>query len=140
MTEGQTPDGPPASWRRSKLAFGSRILLGLLLISAGLTALEPENPISNLPPEGVRFLRLLQETGYLLHALAVSEIGLGLLLLSGRFLPLALVALAPLFVNFALYHALVRFDPIGTALIAALLYGHLVHVHRDRFAGLLRPR
>ena len=139
MAERRTRKGPRASWSFSKLAFGSRVLLGLLLISGGVTALLPENPVSNLPPEGVRFLQLLHETGYLLHALAATEIGVGVLLLSGRFLPLALVALAPLFVNFVLYHVFVRFDPIETGLIAGVLYGHLVYVHRDRFAGLLSP-
>jgi uncharacterized membrane protein YphA (DoxX/SURF4 family) len=58
-------------------------MVGLLLISGGLNNFLVRNPVSNPTAEGDRFLSLLQETGYLLHAVAIAEISVGVLLLSG---------------------------------------------------------
>ena len=128
-----------ASWRSSKPTFASRVLLGLLLISGGVNNFLARNPVSNPTPEGDRFLSFLQETGYLLHAVAITEIAVGVLLLSGYFLPLALAVFAPILVNIFLFHVFVQFAGIETALLAAAFYGHLVYIHRDRFSDLLSP-
>ena len=77
------------SWQASKLAFASRILLGLTLISGGINNFLVRNPVSNPTPEADRFLTFLNETGYMLQAVAITEITVGILLLSGRFIPLA---------------------------------------------------
>ncbi len=128
-----------ASWRSSKPAFASRVLLGLLLISGGINNFLARNPASNPTPEADRFLSLLQETGYLLQAVAITEIGVGLLLLSGYFLPLALAVFAPILVNIFLFHTFVQFAGIETALVAAAFYGYLVYIHRDHFSDVLSP-
>ncbi len=141
-----TADGPSmmqrsslASWKSSKLAFTSRVLLGLLLISGGINNFLVRNPVSNPTLEGDRFLSLLQETGYLLHAVAITEISVGVLLLSGYFLPLALVVFAPIIVNIFLFHIFVQFAGIETALVAAVFYSYLVYIHRHRFSDVLSP-
>ncbi len=127
------------SWKSSKLAFASRLLLGLLLISGGINNFLVRNPVSNPTPEGDRFLSLLQETGYLLQAAAITEISVGVLLLSGYFLPLALVVFAPIIVNIFLFHIFVQLAGIETALVAAALYGYLVYIHRPHFSNVLCP-
>ena len=73
-----TLQAPLASWRASKLAFASRILLGLILVSGGINNLELGDRVNPYPtPEGDRVLHLLRETGYLLYALAFTEIAAG---------------------------------------------------------------
>ena len=133
------PRSSPASWRSSKAAFVSRVLLGLLLISGGINNLLARNPVSNPTPEGDWFLGVLQETGYLLHAVAITEILVGVLLLSGRFLPLALVLFAPIILNIFLFHIFLQFAGVEIALVAAAFYAHLVYIHRHRFSGILSP-
>ncbi len=128
-----------ASWKSSKLAFASRVLLGLLLISGGINNFLVRIPVSNPTLEAERFLSFLQETGYLLHAVAITEITVGVLLLSGYFLPLALVVFAPILVNIALFHIFIQFAGIETALVAAAFYGYLVYIHRDRYSDVLSP-
>ena len=129
----------PASWRSSKPAFVSRVLLGLLLISGGVNNLLARNPVSNPTPEGDWFLGVLQQTGYLLHAVAITEILVGVLLLSGYFLPLALALFAPIMVNILLFHVFLQLAGVETALVAAVLYSYLVYVHRHRYSGVLSP-
>ncbi len=128
-----------ASWKSSKLAFASRVLLGLLLNSGGINNFLVRNPVSNPTPEADRFLRFLQETGYLLQAVEITEIIVGVLLLAGYFLPLALVVFAPILVNIFLFHIFLQFAGIETALLAAAFYGYLVYIHRDRFSDVLSP-
>jgi uncharacterized membrane protein YphA (DoxX/SURF4 family) len=113
--------------------------LGLLLISGGVNNFLARNPVSNPTPEADRFLSFLLETGYLLQAVAITEIAVGVLLLSGYFLPLALAVFAPILVNIFLFHVFLQFAGIESALLAAALYGHLVYVHRDHFSDVLTP-
>jgi uncharacterized membrane protein YphA (DoxX/SURF4 family) len=134
-----TAQGSPASWRSSKAAFVSRVLLGLLLISGGINNFLARNPVSNPSPEGDWFLGVLRQTGYLLQAVAVTEILVGILLLSGYFLPLALALFAPIMVNILLFHIFLQFAGVEAALVAAVFYGYLVYVHRHRFSGVLSP-
>lgn len=95
--------------------------------------------MSNPSPEGDWFLGVLQQTGYLLQAVAITEILVGVLLLSGYFLPLALALFAPIMVNILLFHIFLQFAGVETALVAAAFYGYLVYVHRQRFSGVLSP-
>jgi uncharacterized membrane protein YphA (DoxX/SURF4 family) len=134
-----TPRDFPASWRCSKAAFVSRVLLGLLLISGGVNNLLARNPVSNPTPEGDWFLGVLKQTGYLLHTVAFTEILVGVLLLSGYYLSLALAVIAPVMVNILLFHVFLQLAGVEAALVAAILYGHLVYVHRHRFSGVLSP-
>lgn len=108
-TDTPTPRNTRASWRVSKPAFISRVLLGLLLISGGINNFLVRIPVATPTPEAVSFLAFLHETGYLLQAVAITEITVGLLLLSGYFLPLALVLFAPILVNIALFHLFIQF-------------------------------
>jgi uncharacterized membrane protein YphA (DoxX/SURF4 family) len=113
--------------------------LGLLLISGGINNFLARNPVSNPSPEGDWFLGVLQQTGYLLQTLAITEILAGVLLVSGYFIPLALALFAPVMVNILLFHAFLQFAGVEAALITAVLYFYLVYVHRHRFAGVLSP-
>jgi hypothetical protein len=67
----------------------------------------------------------------------------GLLLLVGRFVPLALTLLGPILVNIPLYHALI--DPEGGAkaavlgIVATALWLFLLLVYRKSFYSLLHP-
>jgi hypothetical protein len=75
------------------------------------------------------------ERGYLVQAVATTEAVVGVLLLSGRFLPLALVVFAPI-----LFHIFLQFAGVEAALAAAVFYGHLVWIQRDRFSDILTPQ
>lgn len=129
----------PTSWQASKPAFVSRLLLGLVLISGGINNFLVRIPVEHPTPEAEQFLRFLQETGYMLQLVAGTEIAVGITLLSGYFLPLALAVFAPIMLNIILFHVFIQLAGVGAAILAALLYGHLVYLHRERFAGVLSP-
>ena len=62
----------------------------------------PQPPMSGPP---ANFVGALAATGYLLPLLKDTEVAAGALLLSNRFVPLALLILAPVVVNIVAFHA-----------------------------------
>src|SRR5882672_3811018 len=118
----------------------ARIGLGLVFATFGLNKLVPflpQPPISGAPAE---FFGALFGTGYMIPLIAVTEIVAGLMLLSGRFVPLALALLAPVIVNILAFHAFLA--PAGLAVPLVLLATELVLAwsYRSAFAPMLRAR
>jgi uncharacterized membrane protein YphA (DoxX/SURF4 family) len=118
----------------------ARILLGLVFATLGLNKLLPflpQPPISGAPAQ---FFGALVATGYMIPLLAVTEIVAGLMLLSGRFVPLGLTLLAPVIVNILGFHLFLAHGgfPVPAVVLALELY--LAWVYRDAFAPMLRMR
>lgn len=77
---------------------------------------------------------------YLLTLVKLTEVVAGALLLSNRFVPLALVIVAPLLVNIAAFHLF--YAPSGLGVAAVLLGAELslAWKHRSAFAPMLVAR
>ncbi|AKU93835.1 hypothetical protein AKJ09_00499 [Labilithrix luteola] len=121
-----------------KLPTVARIGLGLLFALMGLNKLVPflpQPPISGPPAE---FFGALMATGYMLPLLAVTEVVSGLMLLSGRFVPLALTLLAPVIVNIVGFHVFLAHGGFAVPLMVLGLEVYLAWAHRDAFAPMLR--
>ena len=99
-----------------KLTLVVRILMGLVFFGSGVAFFFTTPP----PIEGpiATFFAGIVATKYFLYLLKVTEIVCGLMLLSGRFVPLALVILAPITLNIFLLHVFIA--PEGTVLAVIL--------------------
>ena len=100
---------------------GGRVLFGLLFFVCGLDYFfhffpQPTAPMS---PGAMAFAGGLFGTGYMFPLIKGTEILAGALLLSNRFVPLALALLAPVVVNIFLFHAFLA--PEGVALASLIL-------------------
>jgi putative oxidoreductase len=117
-----------------------RVLVGALFAFSGVNKLVPLiSPPGDLPPAAGAYLAALAATGYTLPLLGVVEVLAGGALIAGYFVPLALVVLAPLVINIALFHTvLAPALPMVLFLVAAELY--LAWAYRDAFAGVLRAQ
>jgi uncharacterized membrane protein YphA (DoxX/SURF4 family) len=118
----------------------ARTLLGLVFFVFGLNGFLhflPQPP----PPEGaLRFLELMTGS-YLLTLVKGTEVVVGVLLLSNRFVPMALTLLAPVTVNIVLFHA--TLEPLGTLAMPVVLVGlqlYLAWVNRSAYAALFESR
>ena len=112
-----------------------RVLLGLLFAVFGLNGFLNLIPPPETSQAGAAFLGALANTGYMLPLIKGTELGVGVLLVSGRCVPLALVLLAPVTVNILLFHVVLDPAPaLPLALIGAQVY--LAYVHRAAYAGL----
>ncbi len=75
----------------------------------------------------------------MLPLIAGTEITVGVLLLAGRFIPLALVLIAPVIVNIVLFHACLDPAHIPPALFLLALELYLCWHYRRAYAALFTP-
>ena len=125
---------------RSKLPTVARVLMGVPFLVFGLNGFLHFLPTPPMPAAAGAFVGALAASGYLFPVLKIVEVTSALLLLSGRFVPLALTLLAPVLVNIVAFHAALA--PAGLAIPLVLLAAeiYLAWVHRDAFAPLLRAK
>src|SRR5881628_1787962 len=84
----------------------SRVLLGLMFVTFGLNMFLKFIPMPP-PPEGParEFMMALFMSHYV-YAVGALQVAGGVILLSGRFVPLGLTLLGPVIVNILLFHVL----------------------------------
>lgn len=114
----------------------AEVLLGAIFLGAGLngyTVLFGFEPFAPTSPAAMDFLG----SGYLLALEKGVEITAGLLLIIGRFVPLALVILASIVVNIFAFHVFVDSELLLFAIVVALLEVFLAWCYRDSFKSLL---
>lgn len=92
-----------------------------------------------MPAAAGAFAGGLAGSGYFFPLLKSTEVIAGVLLLSNRFVPLALTVLAPIVVNIVAFHVFLAPNPIMVAfLLVSMTY--LAWVHRSAFRGVLASR
>ncbi|MCB0411910.1 MAG: DoxX family protein [Bdellovibrionales bacterium] len=107
---------------KAKMPLVARILLGLVFFASGLAGLlNLAPPPTELPEALMTFTKGLEASIYFMPFLKLTEIFCGLLLLSGFFVPLALVVLAPIVINIFLVHAFLAPSGLPLAIILGLL-------------------
>src|SRR6266404_1296969 len=89
---------------RKHLPTAARLFLGLVFTVFGLNFFLHFIPAPPPAPRAGAFAGALFASGYLFPLLKTTEVVAGLLLLSGRFVPLALAVLAPIIVNIVGFH------------------------------------
>lgn len=124
----------------NKAVVAVRWLLGLLLLTASVTFLF--KLVTPPPLEGAMktFTDGMAATGYMLPTVKVLELLCGLAFVTGRFVPLATVVLAPITVNIVLVHAFL--DPKGLPVALFVLGANvfLAYARRDVFGPVLKAK
>jgi hypothetical protein len=122
----------------SKAQTAARIVHGGAFLLFGLNGFFQFLPQPPAPEPAQQFLGALAATGYMFPLIKGTEVAVGALLLSNRFVPLSLVLIAPVLVNILAFHAFLA--PAGLALPMVLLATELVLAwgYRDAFRPLLR--
>ena len=116
-----------------------RILLGLVFFVFGLYKFFPMNPAS-IPPGDPGAWSLLMMHHHWMAVVGVIEMIGGLLLLSGRFVPLGLTLLAPICVNIVLFGILFLPQTLVTGGLVAIIELFLLYAYRGYFASLFTAR
>jgi len=116
-----------------------RLLLGLGFVVFGSNAFLHFIPMPEIPQTMAGdFTRVFINSGYANVIGALQVIG-GLLLLIGRFVPLALTILGAIIVNILIFHALMAPEAFPPALVFTGLELFLVWRYREAFMPLLKP-
>lgn len=122
------------------LPTAARIALGAVFFVFGLNGFLGFLPQPPLPPAAGGFIGGLASSGYFFPLLKLSEVIVGALLLSGRFVPLALTVAAPIVVNILAFHLFLA--PAGSALPVVMLVLEIALAwwYRDAFRSVVSAR
>jgi uncharacterized membrane protein YphA (DoxX/SURF4 family) len=116
-----------------------RVLLGLAFAFFGSNFFFHFVPTPPPPPGLVGdYIKVFVASGYA-NVIGATQLLCGLLLLIGRFVPLALTILGGVIFNILVFHILMDPAGIGPGVVVTLLWLFLVWQYRERFAGILRP-
>lgn len=121
-------------------ALISRLLLGLVFTFFGSNGFLHFLPAPQLPPTPAgRFVEAMFESHFVYLVAGVQLIG-GVLLLVGRYVPLALTLLGPVIVNIFFYHLLMDPKGLPLAAVVVILWFVLFLRYRQNFSGLFVQR
>ena len=122
------------------LAIVARYLLGLIFTVFGLNGFL--NFIHQPPPANplmIQFLTSVSESHFAAFFFAIQVLA-GLLLLSGYFVPLALIVLAAELYNILAFHLTLAPASIPPALVASLLWVLVFLQYRESFKGIFSAK
>lgn len=117
--------------------IASRVLLGLVFFLSGLNIVLQLKAMPTLPGDPGTYNALLETHGVMKFVGVLMTIA-GLLLLVGRYVPIALVILGPILVNILLFHFLIMHGGAAAGLVFTVLEVFLIFVYRESFAGLFK--
>jgi len=121
-------------------ATGARAVLGLVFFTFGLDGFFhfiPQPDPSTIPPDCMAFASALMATGYMFPLIKGTEVLVGAFLLLNRFVPLALVLLAPVLVNIVLFHVFLARSEVVLPIVLVALQLFLAWTHRHAYGALL---
>jgi uncharacterized membrane protein YphA (DoxX/SURF4 family) len=117
-----------------------RILLGLMFLVFGLNGFLNFMPApKDLPQDIVTVSGALMKAGYMTVVSGV-EVLVALLLLTNRFVPLALALLAPIIVGILTFHIFLAPATIGPAIVVLVMELYLAWAYRGAFRPMLRAK
>ena len=113
----------------SKFTMLVRILLGILLVVFGSNKLFNFLPSQSPAGSAGEFMYSLGATGYVFPVLGVLEMFIGILLLAKKWVPFAMVLLAPISINILLFHLFLDIPGVFVALLVVAFNGILIYKH-----------
>ncbi len=117
----------------------ARILLGLMFTVLGLNGFLHFLPTPHLDPLVAEFFTVLSQSHYYVFIFAVQLIA-GLLLLTGQFVPLALVLLGAVLANIWTFHITMQPAGFPMPLLATVLWVIVAWPLRATFAPIFARR
>jgi len=124
----------------AKVTIGARLLLGVVFLGFGVNGVLHLVPLPQGDGREALLIGGLAASGYFFPLLFWTYLLTGAALLTGRFVPLALIILAPIIVNVVCIHLFVSTTGLSFALMVAALEVYLAWIYRPAFRTLLGVR
>ena len=115
-----------------------RMLLGVSLLIFGMNKFIAFIPIFDMAPAAANFMESLNSTGYVLYVVASLELLIGGLLLFKKWVPFALILLAPLVVNILLFHLFLDVSGMFVAVFMLTITGVLIYKYWKSYTSLFQ--
>lgn len=124
----------------SKAKVVTRVLEGLIFLFAGVSFFFMKEMPPPPTPELGTFMAGLMASKYFFYLLKVTEVACGALLVSGFYVPLALVILSPIVVNIFFVHAFMAQNGLPLALVIVLLHVANGYFNMDVYRPMLKKK
>ncbi len=125
---------------KSKCVIIARVVLGLIFFVFGLNGFLQFIPVPPMPENVQVFFTGMMQTGYFFPVLKGTEVVCGALLLTGYYIPLSLVVLAPIVLHIVLFHAFMAPSGLPMAFLCLALGVYLAWAYRAAFRPILRAK
>ena len=137
----QASKEPTAKSKSRLLPAIARVLMGLGFLVFGLNGFLNFIPQPKTLPEGALALfGAMMKTGYMIPLLFGTQILVAVLLLSNRFVPLALALIAPVIVNIVGFHLFLEPSGLPIACLFLVMELYLAWSYRRAFLPMLALR
>ena len=116
----------------------ARTFLGLVLIIFGVNFFHDFLGIIFPPGDAADFMRSLENSGFMIPLMAISQIVIGFCLVANIFVPLALLLLLPININILLFNIFLA--PVNISLSIAMFVSHmfLFYLYNESYKSLLK--
>ena len=116
--------------------FIARLILAVILIVFGSNKFLHFMPMFQDTGKATEFYNGMLNSGYLFPVLGVIEVLVGILLITKRAVPFALIVLAPISVNIILFHLFLFPKGFLPGLVVFVLNVYLIEKYWHRYANL----
>ena len=121
-----------------------RTLMGLLFLFASISFFLMYYlklfPMPEMQGTVKTFNEGLGSVGYFFPLLKITELLCGIAFVTGRFVPLATIVIAPVIVNIFMFHAFIDWTGLPVAIFLVLANAFVAYYYRDAYAGILRAK
>ena len=97
-------------------------------------------PMPDIAPDAQNFMGALMATGYLFKFIGLVEMSMGILILTGFYMPLALILIAPITLNIVLFHIFLEHTGLPLGIIMTVLNIFLLYSHLDKYKSFLSAK
>ncbi len=113
-----------------------RILLGIVLVVFGANKFLHFIPMESPTGAAGDFLNSLNTTGYIFPIVGILEVIIGGLLLLKKWVPFALILLAPISINILLFHLFLDIPGIIVSIVVVVFNSILIYKNWPQFRPL----
>ena len=114
--------------------------MGLLFLFAAISYLFDLMPQPEMTGSVKLFMDGLLATGYFMTLMKVTELLCGIAFVSGFFVPLAAVVIAPIIVNIFFFHVFVDTSGLPVAIFLVVANCVVAYHHRETFKHILSAK
>ena len=117
-----------------------RTLMGLLFLFGSITFLFKLFPMPEMSGNIKVFMDGINATGYLMTLIKVTELVCGIAFVTGRFVPLATIVIAPVIVNIFLINAFLNPSGLGISIFLVLANIFVAYGNWEKYKPILSAK
>jgi uncharacterized membrane protein YphA (DoxX/SURF4 family) len=117
-----------------------RTLMGLLFLFGSIAVLFKLMPQPELTGNVKIFMDGINASGYLMNLIKITELLCGIAFVTGYFVPLASVVIAPVIVNIFLFHVFVDTSGLLVSILLVLANSFLAYSNWEKYKPILAAR